>query len=493
MSKKKIFEKVKEYHFQFRHLTVLFVIIFSFQLLVSLINKSSIKSFLDNTQGWYQKDSAEKLANLTTTSIELILETINPKREVTDEESQRIIQSFNIIFSQQVLQHNIDEMCILIKRDNKIYAIDEGKDLYKFLFSNKYRSAANQSAHIEAVKLYDDIEPQISSTEQIHSIVTGKNTFNTFVPFVLRGEYIGAVYIKNTPDFTFLTSQIVSNYDETSVIYLSLISLGLLAMYFISSYTVRERDEAQKLLFAEHEINLKKKINYDKELVFTKRIYHTHHKAEKVMGFIKGDLQLLSAENINEIKYRVTKYANFISRVIYDMKWYDPPIQTIRNQIYNTNINELIMFLVDNIFLRTSKKSGSYEIRLDLDEYVPPVHINEFVVWEIIEPLIQNSIEHGKKYKLVITVSTKYFSGKNESKITISDNGQGIADEFLAQNEEGLKKLFQENITSKNTEIQNSGYGCYIAYEICKRCGWHIDAGNLDEGGSIFTITIKHQ
>ncbi len=492
MSKQKIFEKAKEYHFQFRHLTVLFVIIFSFQLLVSLINKSSIKSFLDNTQSWYQKDSAEKLANLTTTSIELILETINPKRDVTDEESQRIIQSFNIIFSQQVLQHNIDEMCILIKRNNKVYAIDEGKDLYKFLFSNLYQFAPNQSAHIEAVKLYDNIEPQITSTEQIHSIVTGKNTFNTFVPFVLRGEYIGAVYIKNTPDFTFLTSQIVSNYDETSVIYLSLISLGLLAMYFISSYTVRERDETQKLLFAEHEINLKKKINYDKELVFTKRIYHTHHKAEKVMGFIKGDLQLLSAENINEIKYRVTKYANFISRVIYDMKWYDPPIQTIRNQIYNTNINELIMFLVDNIFLRTSKKSGSYEIRLDLDEFLPVVHINEFVVWEIIEPLIQNGIEHGKKYKLVITLRTKYFPDRNESKISIIDNGQGIAPEFLTQNEDGLKKLFQENITSKNTEIQNSGYGCYIAYEICKRCGWQIDAGNLDEGGSIFTITIKH-
>ncbi len=492
MSKKKIFEKVKEYHFQFRHLTVLFVIIFSFQLLVSLINKSSVKSFLDNTQGWYQKDSAEKLANLTTTSIELILETINPKKEISEEESQRIIQSFNIIFSQQVLQHNIDEMCILIKRENKIYAIDEGKVLLQFLLSNIPSEKIDQNAHTKAVALYKNWENTISSTEQIHSVVTDKNTFNTFVPFVLRGEYVGAVYIKNTPDFSFLTSQIVSNYDETSIIYLSLISLGLLAMYFISSYTVRERDEAQKLLFAEYENNLKKKINYDKELVFTKRIYHTHHKAEKVMGFIKGDLQFLSPENINEIKYRVTKYANFISRVIYDMKWYDPPIQTIRNQIYNTNINELIMFLVNNIFLRTAKKSGSYDIRLNLDEYLPAVQINEFVVWEILEPIIQNSIEHGKNYKLVITVSTKYHRDKNESTIIITDSGQGIAQEFLAENNLGIKKLFQENVTSKNTDLQNSGYGCYIAYEICKRCGWKIDAGNLEKGGSIFTITVKH-
>ena len=106
----------------------------------------------------------------------------------------------------------------------------------------------------------------------------------------MRGEYIGAVYMKNTPDFSFISNQVISNYDETSVIYLSLILLGLLAMYFISSYTVKERDDTQKMLFDEHETNLKKQINYEKELIFTKRIYHTHHKAEKIMGFIKEDL-----------------------------------------------------------------------------------------------------------------------------------------------------------------------------------------------------------
>ncbi len=156
--------------------------------------------------------------------------------------------------------------------------------------------------------------------------------------------------MKNTPDFSFITNQIISGYDETSVIYFSLILLGLLAMYFISSYTVKERDEAQKQLFEEHEINLKKQINYEKEMIFTKRIYHTHHKAEKVMGFIKEDLRQLAADNINEIKYRVNKYSNFISRVIYDMKWYDPPLQTIRNQMFRTDLNEVIKFIVTIYF-----------------------------------------------------------------------------------------------------------------------------------------------
>ena len=52
-------------------------------------------------------------------------------------------------------------------------------------------------------------------------------------------------------------------------------------------------------------------------------------------------------------------------------------------------------------------------------------------------------------------------------------------------------KIFLSKIPQlNNTGLQNSGYGCYIAYEISKRCGWDIDAENLNKGGCRFTITI---
>jgi hypothetical protein len=340
--------------------------------------------------------------------------------------------------------------------------------------------------------MYEEIEKELSSKEQIKSIITGEKTFHIFVPFVLRGEYIGAVYMKNTPDFSFITNEIITNYDETSIIYLSLILLGLIAMYFISSYTVKERDETQKKFFEEHETNLKKQIAYDKELIFTKRIYHTHHKAEKIMGFIKDDLRNLSAENINETKYRVSKYSNFVSRVIYDMKWYDPPVQTIRNQIFRTNLNEVIKFMVDNIFLRISSKSSAYEIKLDIDPKLPLVPVNEFVVWEIIEPLIQNSIDHADKSNIIVSCKTKYDEISKTSYVIIEDNGRGISSDLLDMNDEGIQKIFIENTTTKNTGLQNSGYGCYIAYEMTKRCGWEIDVVNLDNGGCRFTLKISN-
>jgi hypothetical protein len=490
MKSKKLIGKIKEYHFEFKHITVLFLILFAFQLIISFINKASIKSFLNNTQEWYQKDSAEEIANLTTTSIELVLESIDPRTELSKEKQKKIIQSFDIIFSQQQLKHNIEGLYIIVSSGNELYAIDDGKTLFSFLLGNKQIAKTMDKDKLAVLGMYKKIKNELSSKEQIKSIITDKKTFNIFVPFVLRGEYIGAVYMKNTPDFSFISNQVISNYDETSIIYLSLILFGLLAMYFISSYTVKERDEAQKMLFDEHEVNLKKQINYEKELIFTKRIYHTHHKAEKVMGFIKEDLRKLSPENINDVKYRVSKYSNFISRVIYDMKWYDPPLQTIRNPMFKTNLNEVIKFIVDNIFLQVSSKSNVYEIKLETDMNLPLVPINEFAVWEIIEPLIQNSIDHGGEGNLIIKCKTIFDQNSKKSYIIIEDNGKGISPELLEAGSDGIKNIFIENITTKNTGLQNSGYGCYIAYEITKRCGWDIDAINLEAGGCRFTITI---
>jgi anti-sigma regulatory factor (Ser/Thr protein kinase) len=483
-------DKYKEYHFELKHLLTVFMVIISFQLLLSFINKSSVRDLLQSTQEWYQKDSAERLANLTTTSLELLLETVKPKAGDNEEDLNRLIQSFDIIFSQQVLQNNIGELCVILKKGNNLYAVDDGKSFFKFLTNDNFVPTSMKN-HKYAIDLYRDISKNIKSDEQIRSIITEKKTIHTYVPFVLRGEFIGVVYMKNTPDFSFITNQIISNYDETSIIYLSLILLGLLSMFFISSYTVKERDDAQVKLMEEHETNLKKQIAYEKELMFTNRIYHTHHKAEKIMGFIKEDLRLLAAENISDIKYRVTKYSNFVSRVIYDMKWYDPPIQTIRSQIFNVDINEVVKFIVDNIFFRISSRGNSFGIKMDFDYKLPKVHVNEFVIWELIEPLIQNSIEHGGENNLTVTVNTKFVPEEKKAIIIIKDNGKGILPELLEYDAVGVKRIFLENVSSKKSESQNVGYGCYIANEIARRCGWELDADNNAEGGARFVITLK--
>ncbi len=491
-TQEKVIRKFRQYHFELKHLFVLLIVLIFFQILVSLVHKSTLKKLLVKTQDWYQQDSAERLANLLSNSLEMLLETAGSSTSLTPETAQKVIQGINNILSQPLLQQNVKDICILITEGDSIYAIDNGQVLFRYFFDDYGTLPPPDEDHRVAIRYYQQIRQKIRQQEQIFSIREGRSTFHVFVPFVPKGEFTGALYVRNTPNFNFITREIIASFDETAMIFVALILLGLLAMFYISSYTVKERDLAQKQLFEEREQRLRAQIHHQKEAQFTRRIYHTHHKAEKVMGFIKEDLAALSEANIEEVKYRVGKYANFISRVIYDMKWYDLPLQTIRNPMFRTDINEVLRFIVENIFLRISEKKHLFRFELDLDEKMPPVAINEFVIWEIIEPLIQNSLDHAGTDNVTITIRTRYHPDEKESRITISDNGRGIQAELLETNEAGVKKIFLENVSTKKG-WHNSGFGCYLAYEIAtQRCGWKLDAENLRPRGCRFTITISH-
>lgn len=455
------------------------------------LQRSSIHDMLTETQQWYRQHSAELLANTNATSLELLIENMNDIENISVPEKKKIIQSFNIILTQQMLEKNIRDVCIVVKKENKIYAIDNGKQLFDFLIHLPITNISN-SKHKMALKLFDEKYSQIYKEEKIISTLKNGNRFDILVPFAPHGELLGVFYLESNPDFSSITSEFLSNYNQMAIIYISLVLLGLLTMYYITSYTVEERDKAQQRLFEEHQEHMKAEIEHLKESTFTKRIYHTHHKAEKVMGFLKEDLRNINNENIEEIKTKVLKYANFTARAIYDMKWYDPPIQTIRNQIFNTNINELIEFIVDNIFLRLSSKMEGVEFKLDFDKNLPKVHINEFVIWEIIEPLIQNSVDHAACTNLVITITTKFDKVNSKSLIIIQDNGGGLLPNLLETDSNGIQNVFNENVTTKNVKERRAGYGCYIAYEMAvKRCGWKLSAKNLKSGCS-FIIEINN-
>lgn len=489
----RLFERLEKYRFEFRHFTVLFIILLAFQGALSFIHNASLRTFMVKTQNWYQRNSAEKLANVTTTSLELLTEAVNLRAPMSPSQRLRVTDALNIVLSQELLAKNAKDICILVSRKDKIYAIDDGGALLNYLLNPSLPIPTSQTSHRGAILLYSKIRQRLKAKEEIVTVLQGRQTFNVFVPFSPHGEFAGAVYMKDTPNFSFITGSIVSSYNETSVIYTSLILLGLLAMYYVSAYTIKERDKAQKLFVEERESLVRERTTHEREFLFTKRIYHTHHKAEKVMAFIKEDLNLLNADNIDEVKYRISKYSNFVSRVIYDMKWFDPPIQIFRGANFNTDVNAVIDFIVKNMFLRVAIPSNKTKFELDFCKDMPKVHVNEFVVWEIVEPLIQNSIDHGGEGLVVITIKTECDPASRQSRIIVSDNGKGIAARLLEKNESGVQKLFVENVTTKTAADRNSGYGCYIAYDLATvRCGWDMYAENLPGGGCRFVITINN-
>lgn len=489
---RRIFDPIKPPPFQLRHISVLFVIIIVFQVIVAFLHKTSLEKFLLSTQTWYQQDSAERLANLTSTSLELLLETRGEGSVTNERDAARLVQGLNIILSQQILNQNVKEVCILIADSGGIHAIDEGQSLYEYLYGHAGATVFADTAHSGAIALYHGMAGDIAKREEIRTVVEHRQAFHVFVPFVLRGEFVGVMYMRNNPDFSFITQGITASYDETAITFSALILFGLLAMFYLSSHTVKARDEALRLLFEKEKEHLAEHINHRKEMMFTKRIYHTHHKAEKVMGFIKEDLRTLTDDNMELVRTRVNKYANFVARVIYDMKWYDPPLQTIRSQLFHTNVNDVLRFLVDHVFQRVSSRPGHVRFTLRLDDTISPVAVNEFVVWEAFEPILQNCIEHAGVPEVSVTITTTQEPSSGITTVSIADNGVGVRADLLTTDDGGIRRIFLENVSTKTLSNQNSGYGCYIAREIAERCGWQCDVENLATGGCRFIFLIPH-
>ncbi len=481
--KKTIFSE----HFEFKHILIIFFVIVLFQFMFFIIFKYTLKDIVKKTQKWYQKNYAEVLGSISTNTFEIVIEIQNLLKE-NKIKASNIVSAYNIIFSQQLLQENINDVCIFLFKNEKNLIFDNGRQMYLYFFEDKYIKP--EKKHDVAVSYLEKIFDEIREKEHVFSFVSDDNIFYLFVPLVPHGEFIGVVFFKIKIELSYLSDNIVQSYNEISLIFSALMFVGLLGMLLISSYTLNERNDALEMYYKEKEKFISEQIEHKKEVQFTRKIYHTTHKAEKILGFMLEDLNEINCDNFEVYKERLKRYTKFVSRVFYDMKWLDIPVNSVRNIIFNTNINKIIEFIVKNIFKRVTYGKTYFDIVLKLDSKLPNVHINEYAIWEILEPLIQNSIDHSCKDNIIIEIQTEYDKDNKLGKIIISDNGRGIKEDLLEE-ENGVQKIFKEQISTKK-HIDNSGYGCFIAYEIAvKKCGWRMRAGNNPEGGAFFEIVFK--
>lgn len=481
--------RIKKYRFEFYHFIILIVIITISQSTLSYINTRSTQNLIGKSIDIYRWDTAERIADLTTTSLELLMQSSNFS-STNEADFSSVIEALDFILSQQRLQKNIEDICILFYDGGRVIDIDDGQMLYNYVVRRSEIDNMNNVYRSQAKQLFINSSESLFRSETVLNKKESSQVFHVLVPFSIKGEVVGSVYMKIIPDFSDIMKVITSSSDQTGALFSALILFSILLMFLITNFLVRERDQMQFELYRQREKQLTLQIEEQKEALFTKRIYHAQHKAEKIMGFIKQDISNLTVSNLEFVKRQIVKYANFVGRVVYDMKNFNPPINVIRNVNFNTNLNSVIEFLIKNIFKRVYKENEQYHFELNLDPNVPVLHINEYVIWEIIEPLIQNCIDHNKDHDIVISIRTEFLQIEKITNVTIEDNGIGFENDMLETNEAGIKKLFMEKVTTKS-KIQNSGYGCYIAYENCRRCGMRIDAYNNKNGAVIF-IQVPH-
>ena len=481
----------KIFKIDFRLLLLLLVLIIGAQLVLAFYSKNAFHSFLVNTQEWYQNFSAKRIANLTSTSLELLVETQLTQKQVEESQKNKLIKSFDIIFSQHIMEKNAEEICLFIYYKNKFIPVDDGQALFSII-TDENLSNYNSDRYNSAQKLFDSIRENLIQSEKIQVVVKNEKDFNIFVPFAPNGEFLGALYMKAIPNFNPISREFINSYNDVALIYILLVSGGLILIYIVFSYTLNEKEKAQETAYREHEKLVEERVEREKENTFTRRIYHAYHKAEKVIGFINLDLEILKSQNVDEIKNRVRKYSNFIGRVIYDMKYYDPPIHSIINPIFQTDINEVCKFIIDNLFLRIYKTSQMFTFKYDFDPALPIINVNEYIIWEVVEPILQNSITHNSDRQIVISVSTKFDKEARKISLLISDDGKGIAPELLEKNSEGIQNIFLESVSTKNFTDGQYGFGCFIAYTLAvKYCGWNMSVQNISPKGCMFVVEIS--
>lgn len=482
--------KKKNLNIDFRLLLILLIIIIGAQLLLTFYSKNAFHSFLLNTQEWYQSFSVNRIASLTSTSLELLVETQVTQKQMDPAQRNRVIKSFDIIFSQHIMEKTAEEICLFIYDKNKFVPVDDGHTLLSII-TNENPVINDSGRFYNAQKLFNSIKNKLIQSEKIQVIVKDEKDFYVFVPFSPNGEFLGALYMKVIPNFNPISREFINGYNDVALIYVLLVSLGLVLIYVVFSYTLRGKEKAQKIAYQEHEKLIEEKVKREKENTFTRRIYHAYHKAEKVIGFINMDLAVLKSQNVEEIKERVGKYSNFIGRVIYDMKYYDPPIHSIINPIFKTNVNEVCRFIIDNLFLRIYKTSRMFVFEQEYDPSVPIINVNEYILWEVVEPLFQNSINHNSDRQIIISVSTKYDAENKKIYLLISDDGVGIQPDLLEKNSDGIQNIFMESVSTKNLVEGPYGFGCYIAHTLAvKYCGWKMSVENIPSKGCKFTIEI---
>jgi len=479
--------KIRHYHFEFYHFIILISVLIISQVILSYTNVSSTEDLLATSLEHYRLETAERQAEFTTIALEQVIHQNLLLKNTPQFSRDVLVETLEFIIKQQKLQRNVNDICIVIPYENEVLSLEDGSSVYELIFNNRF--IETQSSNTIAVQLFNSNKPSLLFDENIITVSDNKSLFHVLVPFTLKGEVAGAVYLYIQPNISSMAQVISSSFSQTSAIVSLIILLALLIVFLITTYVVKERDNAQAILFAQKEIQIKNSIEAKKEAAFTKRIYHAHHKAEKVVGFIKEDLRNLGNNNLLDMKIKISKYANFIGRVIYDMKTYNPPINVIRNRNFNTNLNHVIRFVVNNIIKRSYKNNEELDIKLILDDLIPDLHVNEYVIWEVFEPLIQNSIEHSKVEQLEINIITKLNIDNGNISCDIFDNGGGIDEYLLKLNSENIQNIFLEN-SSTHSQNHNRGYGCFIAYENSKKCGWKITAENYLSGAK-FKINIS--
>jgi signal transduction histidine kinase len=103
------------------------------------------------------------------------------------------------------------------------------------------------------------------------------------------------------------------------------------------------------------------------------------------------------------------------------------------------------------------------------------------VMFDLLSNAHQALVAVGKEGAVVVRASTTVDEqGVGWAKIDVVDDGPGVPDVYL-------HRIFEPFFTTRE---RGTGYGLYLASEICREMGGRLEAANNDLGGACFSVLL---
>jgi signal transduction histidine kinase len=139
------------------------------------------------------------------------------------------------------------------------------------------------------------------------------------------------------------------------------------------------------------------------------------------------------------------------------------------------------------LLILNNKTRGAITIQFN-KKPIPQVYCSLEAVNQVFMNILSNAVDElleSKPNHATISIETETVG--QQVRVSIADNGRGIAPEILP-------RIFEPFFTTKPAG-KGTGLGLAISYGIVQQHGGQLAAANGANGGSIFTITlpIRHQ
>ena len=234
------------------------------------------------------------------------------------------------------------------------------------------------------------------------------------------------------------------------------------------------------------ELNLEKRNN---ELIKTNSeldrfVYSVSHDLRSPLTSILGLLSFIEEESQEpdtlEHAEMIRKSVNRLDEFIKNILSYSRN-NRIKLEIEKIPVRQTIIDSIESLQSRKDAEGIIFEIDISEQE---PFYTDSLRFNTIMENLISNAVKHHKKEDSERHIKIAGHSNKERLKLTVSDNGIGIAPE-------NHKKIF-DMFFRLSGKTDGSGIGLYIVKDTIEKLDGSIEVESELDNGTNFTITLKN-